>query len=142
MSRPIGVLFLLIGLGASLGAVWLTVSTIRFKVTAEKTVGTVVKFEYRTSSRSRSGRTQKTWSPTFEFVDASGATQRVTSSYSSSSTSRKIGDKVPVRYAPDEPQRARIDSFASYWPGTLICLCLGATFSAFGLAIVWKPRGR
>src|SRR5262245_35659653 len=119
MTRFAGVLFLLFGLVALAGAGWITVSNIRFKAAAEKTDGTIVKFERRTStSTTRRGRWQHpttTWAPVFEFADPNGVTQRVTSSYSSSSPSGQVGDKVPVLYARDAPHDARIDSFASFW---------------------------
>lgn len=146
MTRFGGVLLLLIGLGFLTGAGWLTVSSIRFKATAESTVGTIVKFERHTStSTTRRGRWRHpttTWAPVFEFADANGETQRVTSSYSTSVTTRQVGDKVPVLYARGVPHDARIDSFASFWLGPLICLLMALVFSTFGIVMVRKGRGK
>jgi len=144
MTRVGGVLLLLIGLGFLTGGGWVTVSNIRFKATAERTVGTIVKFERRTSTsttpRGQRRHPTTTWAPVFEFADASGETQRVTSSYSTSVTTHQIGDKVPVLYARGASHNARIDSFASFWFGPLICLVGALVFSVFGIAMVRKGR--
>ena len=144
MTRVGGVLLLLIGLGFLAGASWVTVSNIRFKATAEKTVGTIVKFERRTSTATtRRGRTRHpTWAPVFEFADLNGVTQRVTSSYSTSVTTRQVGDKVPVLFDRDAPHDARIDSFTSLWLGPLIYLFGSLVFSVLGIVMVRKRRGK
>src|SRR5262245_54857012 len=144
MKRVVGVLCLLIGLGGLVAAGSMAVTSIRFKTTAEKTVGTIAKLERRTHTtttrRGRTGQTTTTWAPVFEFADTSGATQRVTSSYSTSDTSRKVGDTVPVLYLRGAPQGARIDSFASFWLGPLLCLLGALLFSVLGIVLALKGR--
>lgn len=142
MTRIVGVLFLLIGLGAFIAAGALAVSSLRFKADAEKATGTIVKLERRTSSssggRGRTGRKTATWAPVFEFAAAGGATQLVTSAWSSSHTSLKVGDPVPVLYPRHAPHQARIDTFDSFWTPPLIFLAIGAVFAAFAVVIVRK----
>ena len=132
----VAVLFSLVGLAALVGAGWRTVANIRFSAAATKTEGTIVKFDQRHSASSGRRRgTTVTWAPVFEFADAAGVTQRVASSHSSSHPGRKVGDRVPVLYLPSEPHRARINSFASFWPVPLILTGLGAGFSGFDLVM-------
>ena len=131
----VAVLFSLVGAG------WRTVANIRFSAAATKTEGTIVKFDQRHSASSGRRRgTTVTWAPVFEFADAAGVTQRVASSHSSSHPGRKVGDRVPVLYLPSEPHRARINSFASFWPVPLILTGLGAGFSGIGFAAVYCLR--
>ena len=47
-----------------------------------------------------------------------------------------VGDVVAVRYRPDQPQVAEIDSFMSLWGLTLLFGVLGAVFLFIGLGIL------
>lgn len=46
-----------------------------------------------------------------------------------------VGRKVTVRYDPQTPERAVIDSFAHLWAPSLILLAVGGLFAAFGYAL-------
>jgi Protein of unknown function (DUF3592) len=43
-----------------------------------------------------------------------------------------IGDSVNLRYDPDNPRKAEIDSFGALWAPPLLCLLLGLSFIAAG----------
>jgi hypothetical protein len=54
----------------------------------------------------------------------------------SSSTAGRIGDTVAVRYRPDQPHVAEIDSFMSLWGLAVLFGVLGAVFLVVGLGIL------
>jgi hypothetical protein len=48
---------------------------------------------------------------------------------------RRVGEKVRVRYRPDQPQSAEIDSFFSLWGAALLFGLLGGAFTLVGLGM-------
>lgn len=148
-SKPAGrvalLLFLCFGLAALVGAGWVSVFNLRFRAVAVRTEGIVVELvPQQRSTRSRPGRTNRTateWAPVFEFRDATGATNRVTSSSSSRPASHEIGEKVPVLYPAGAPQEARIDSFWGFWQGPIVLGILGAFLTSVAIVgIVQRAR--
>lgn len=82
--------------------------------------------------------------PIVEFSLPSGEKITFTSSYGTRPASHKIGQSVTVRYDPDNPQSADIDSTVSFWlfPGILtfmgvLACCLGFFF----VLMYWFMQG-
>jgi hypothetical protein len=74
--------------------------------------------------------TSGVYCPTVEFANASGETVRFESAYGSMPASYKVGQTVKVRYDPQKPDAAEIDSGVSNWfaPGCLLAFAVGAFF--------------
>ena len=49
---------------------------------------------------------------------------------------RRVGEKVRVRYRPDQPQSAEIDTFFSLWGAPLLFGLLGGVFTLVGIGIL------
>jgi len=135
------IVFTLAGLGMLVGSGWTLGSTLKFRKEATITEGTVVDFA---TSRSDKGKTM--YSPVVEYRDLSGTSRQVTGSGSSSSPGYDRGDKVPVRFMPENPEKARIDSFMENWFAPLILGGMGIIFFAIGIgsfaAGITKARNR
>ncbi len=76
--------------------------------------------------------------PVVEFTLPSGETITFTSDYGTRPASHKVGQSVTVRYDPDDPQKAEVDSALSIWlvPGILafigaIVCCLSVLLLPF-----------
>ena len=75
----------------------------------QQTSGTVVGFVLLSSGRSW------TDSPVFEFTDSSGTLHTNYNSSGQNPPAYKIGELIKVRYRPENPETARIDSFTELW---------------------------
>jgi hypothetical protein len=74
--------------------------------------------------------------PVLEFLTATGETRQVTGAVSVPADAIQVGERLPVRYDPRDPERAYLDSHAE-GPGTLTVpalICAGFLF--FGL-VAW-----
>jgi hypothetical protein len=49
---------------------------------------------------------------------------------------RRVGEKVTVRYLPNQPDTAEIESFLSLWGAALVFGILGSVFTFVGLGIL------
>jgi len=81
--------------------------------------------------------------PIFRFTAADRQTYMVESPTGGNASDFKIGDPVKVLYLKDNPQNARIDSFAHLWATPLIFAVLGALIGIFPLMITrarWRQR--
>jgi hypothetical protein len=85
-------------------------------VTGIQTTGWVTGF--RTVPDKEHG--QERYSPTFKFIDQTGATNVSGSSISRSTPLYHVGDLVPVIYRPANPSSARINSFEENWMTPII----------------------
>lgn len=84
------------------------------------TVGRVVGHESRTDEDTTS------YLPIIEFTDARGTVHRFTSVAGGSTQLPAVGASVRVRYLPDNPKVAYIQSFLHMWAAPLACAVLGA----------------
>lgn len=136
-----GIIFTLVGIGMLVGCGWTLGSTLKFRKEATTTEGTVVDF-----STSRDNKGKVMYSPIVEYRDLSGTTRQLSSSVSSSSPGYDRGDKVNVRFMPQTPESARIDSFMENWFAPLLLGGLGFLFFAIGVgafvAAVTAARNR
>jgi hypothetical protein len=78
------------------------------------------------------------WSVTVEYPVGEHATHEWT--FVAHSTEYRVGQQVPVRYDPDQPGHARLDSFFSIWVTPALALLIGAVVGAisFGVRPFWK----
>jgi len=82
-------------------------------------------------------RDEISYFPKVKFQTPSGREVTFQSEMGSSSDARRIGDAVAVRYRPDQPHVAEIDSFMSLWGLTLLFGILGAVFLFAGFGILF-----
>lgn len=142
------VIFTLIGLGMLVGSGWTLGTTLKFRKQAQTTEGQVVEYDTEVSESRSNGRTKRTtmYRAIFEFRDLSGTTHQVKAGSSSSSKGYAVGAKVPVRFMPDNPDDARIDSFMENWFAPLLLGGLGIVFFGIGIgsfaAGITKARNR
>ncbi|GIW72147.1 MAG: hypothetical protein KatS3mg102_1689 [Planctomycetota bacterium] len=112
--------FLAIGLLLAALAAYFLWDAMGFRATAASTEGTVIGLAW-TSSTGTTSHTMHTAAPVVEFT-ANGQRYRFTSSVSSNPPAYSVGERVQVLYDPEQPQRARIDSF---WQLHLLWLATG-----------------
>jgi len=86
-------------------------------------------------------REEISYFPTVKFQTPSGREVTFQSEMGSSAQAGRIGDIVAVRYRPDQPEVAEIDSLMSLWGVPLLSGGLGAVFLFVGLGILagWLP---
>ena len=81
-------------------------------------------------------RDEISYFPKVRFQTLSGREVVFQSEMAGSSEAGRIGAAVAVRYRPDQPHVAEIDSFMSLWGLTLLFGLLGAVFLLVGLGIL------
>ncbi len=121
-------IFLVIGLGMLVGAVYNFQSTRTFVAGAELTVGTVVELERR-ESRDSDGNRSVTYYPVVRYPLPAGGEHQFRSSTGSNPPSYRQGQQVEVLYLPNNPYEARINGFFSLWGMPLILSGMGLAFA-------------
>lgn len=98
----------------------------RQQQTFTSTSGTVVAVQKQAGNPGSGG----IYCPTVEFTTISGEVVRFESSFGTMPASHKVGQVVKVRYDPQQPHTAEIDSGLSNWfvPGCLLVFAMGAFF--------------
>lgn len=81
------------------------------------------------------------YSAVFEFTTADGQVTRVTANTSSSSKPA-VGRQVRVLYDPQDPQRARLKSWAALWMLPTVFGALGAMLILLGVGVWTGTRPR
>jgi hypothetical protein len=143
-----GVIFTLVGVGMLVGSGWTMGTTLKFRKSAQTTEGQIVSYDTEVSESRSNGRTKRTtmYRAIYEYRDLSGTTHQAKASSSSSSKGYAVGAKVPVRFMPNNPDDARIDSFMENWFAPLILGGLGIVFFGIGVgsfvAGITKARNR
>jgi Protein of unknown function (DUF3592) len=128
-----GFVLLLVGLAMLAGSGMLVKSKMDFRATAMKAQGTVVDFERTTTTEK--GKTKTMYTPVVEFTPEGGQPIRFNGDVSSSSPSYDRGDKVPVMFSAQTPEKAYIDSFSSNWMGPLILGGIGLVVALVGAGL-------
>jgi hypothetical protein len=123
--------FGLVGLGLLTGAFFALRSEISFRAGALSAPGTVLDLAPTTDSK---GTTM--YKPVFEFTDRSDRMHRITGSVASSPPSFERGEAVTVRYRPENPENAHLDSFMDSWFLALIFGGLGIVFTSIAAGFV------
>jgi hypothetical protein len=131
----LGVIFVLIGGGLLAAAVSHFRRRRAFIKQSTTAKGTIVAF-----AENREGE-EVSYFPRIAFNTPSGREVIFESGAGSSSNPGRIGNTVTVRYRPDQPDVAEIDSFVSLWGPALLLAFLGVLFLSIGLGILagWLP---
>lgn len=87
----------------------------------EAAAGRVVGHEERKDDEATSS-----YHPIVEFTDLAGAVHRFTSVAGGSDRAPAVGAAVRVRYVPEDPGVAYVQSFLHMWAAPLACAVLGA----------------
>jgi len=82
------------------------------------------------------------YAPTFTFSAADGKEYTVTSGVASNPPDFEVGEHVRVRYLPNHPKSAEIDSFWQLWLVSVVCGGLGAVFTTAGYLLFRYERRR
>jgi hypothetical protein len=129
-TQIIGPIFFGVGLLLLVIAIFLIYRTRRFLARAVDTTGTVISFV--TSHSSEGGVTYK---PVVQF-QVGGQVVQFVDSMGSSPPSYEVGEVLPVKYDPLNPQKARPNKPFRLWfaPGLLILM--GAIFGGIGAAML------
>jgi hypothetical protein len=122
-----GVICLAVGCGFLVSALRIYFRRKRFLARAEAAVGTVVAVHVRGIGRNAVSF------PVFEFRTAGGAVQRAESLMGSGFRGFKADEAVAVRYDPEDPSRAEVDSFAVLWGLALLRAGFALLFGLLGL---------
>ncbi len=122
-----GWLWIFPGVGALMLAGALGIQVARFSAEAQmtRTEGSIVDIEGGC--------------PTVSFTTLDGTLGEYQSSTCSTPPAFAIGERVAVYYHPQDPERARIDSFTENWIGSLIVGGIGLIFLLIGLVLVLPP---
>ena len=135
----IGVLFVLIGIAVLIGGIVGAVKQVRKSGRGVEATGTVVDLVKRIFNPGGAG----VYCPVVDFTTASGQTVRFESQFGTMPASHRVGQSIPVRYDPAEPQKAEVDSATANWfvPGCtigmgLMFLLMGLVFVVIGIAVL------
>ena len=110
------------------------VSSILFTLRAQKTTGTVV--GYRTSRSAKGGGSQ---AEIVEFTGPDGKTVQFTEKVYRTRIIQREGHTVNVLYDPNNPSRARINSFATLYLIPVILAVVGIGMILFNLPMFHGP---
>jgi len=135
----IGLLFVLIGIAVLISGVIGVVKQSRESARRVAATGVVVDLVRRVVSPGSAG----IYCPTVDFITAAGQTVRFQSEFGTMPASHQVAQSIAVRYNPDNPQEAEVDSATSRWlvPGCMIgmgvlFLGMGLVFMVIGIAVL------
>jgi len=121
------------------GGIWLG-RTVDFVRGAHRTMGMITemtKHAGMTRTTTHDGvvthhESQPVYWPIVRFYDRSGNLRDVMESVGTSWKQWQVNQAVPILYAPDNPNAACIDSFATVWMFPLVTVGMGALFVLIG----------
>jgi hypothetical protein len=126
----VGIIFLAVGL-VQLGlGIFFFLRTRRFLRTAVTTTGTIV--DLIESSGSEGGTV---YQAVVEFQTADGRTVRWQESMASNPAAGQPGDRVPMKYDPSDPDKARIAKTFRLWFLSGLFVLLGLLFLGIGVVL-------
>ena len=77
-----------------------------------------------------------TLQPVVEFTDDTGHSQRIEISLGVSHPSWSQGDTISIRYEPNDPKNARLDTFVGLWFSCFACIFI-SVWSIVGGLVIW-----
>ena len=110
------------------------VKTSNFLKTALPTEGVVIEMA------AVSGEHGVTYAPVYSFADGQGVKHKGQSGHSSNPPGYKVGDKMTIRYKPQDPASNRPDDFLSLWGMSLITGFFVIIDLPLGLAFLFWPK--
>ena len=134
--KIIGSVFACVGLVFILVSFWTYRNTQQFLAQSETAQGEVIDLVLRSSHDGDSGTSSGVYYPVVRFATAEGEYIEFQSGVGSQPPAYRIGDSVTVRYRPDNPYRARIDSFFQLWFLSVLFGGLGFVFGSIGLVLI------
>ena len=131
------IIFLLTGIILLISAVYRRARTLAFLAKSLETTGEVTALEEVPPQQP--GATElESYAPVVVFTANDGRKVQFTSLASSYPPTYAIGDRVPVFYAVDQPDQARIRSFHDLWFMPSFFGGLGLVFAAIGAGLlIW-----
>jgi hypothetical protein len=111
--------FALVGIACIIASVRLLVRRLGVALTGVRTTGVVVGFVPSEDDGT------VTYSPKVEYHDDHGRKHTFSSGAGGTQQKPPIGSQVMVRYAPEAPDRAYIDSFLHMWAAPIAFFALG-----------------
>ena len=132
MECVVGIVFLLSGLAALIGAVCLIRSNIHKQRDWRKTTGVVI--GHQQSFRNN----EMCYRPEVQFTDDSGKPHVFADALASNTRINKIGDSLAVIYHPDAPEKAAINSFLNLHASSVVITFLAASFLGLGCYMIFK----
>ena len=131
--KIIGTIFVVVGALLLVGGFLSYRHTRRFVANSSVAQGEVIDLVLRAASDSDSPSSDSgTYHPVLRFETERREAIEFVGSTGSNPPSHRKGDTVAVRYNPDDPYTARVDSFASLWLLALIPGSLGLVFATAG----------
>ena len=134
--KIVGSVFAFIGLVFILVSFWTYRNTRQFLAQSETAQGQVIDLVLRSSHDSNSGTSSGVYYPVVRFATPEGEYIEFQSGIGSQPPAYRIGDRVTVRYRPDDPYRARIDSFFQLWFLSVLFGGLGFVFGGIGFILI------
>jgi hypothetical protein len=133
LFRVFGWFFVACGVTSLVACAYLTYASVRFSRHAVATEGSVT--ELVRGGRTKGG--QDLFRPVVQFQTQAGERKEFASRTASSPPPHRVGDRVPVRYMPDDPEAAVIYySVWSLWLFPLIAFLLGPVFVVLGRVFI------
>jgi hypothetical protein len=131
--KIIGRFFIVVGVFLLVGGYFSYKHTRHFIANSTIASGKVIDLVLQTKSDSDSPRTNRgTYHPVIRYETESREAIEFVSHTGSNPPSNRRGDRVTVRYDPNDPYKARVDSFISLWLSSLIPSGLGILFLTAG----------
>lgn len=131
--KIIGRIFVVVGVCLLVGGFFSYKNTRCFIANSTVASGEVIDLVLQAKSGSHSPRTNRgTYHPIIRFETESREAIEFMSNAGSNPPSYRKGDMVTVRYDPNDPYTARVDSFISLWLPALIPCSLGLLFATAG----------
>jgi Protein of unknown function (DUF3592) len=131
LAAVVGGIFSLIGAGLLVFAVKHFIRRLTFIRSSTVVAGLMVGLrEERDGMEAQSFRY-----PRIRFRTASGREITVESGMALSGAAWRIGERVSVRYPPDYPERAELDSLVALWGPTVLFALLAVVFVSVGIGV-------
>jgi len=134
--KIVGSVFAGIGLVFILVSFWTYQNTQQFLAQSETAQGEVIHLVLGSSRTDDSGSGSGVYYPVVRFATPEGEYIEFQSGIGSQPPAYRVGDRVTVRYRPDDPYRAKIDSFFQLWFLSVLFGGMGFMFGSIGLVLL------
>lgn len=123
----------------ALGSV-IALDSYRFIQQADSVVGEVISID-ESYNRANEGSMTKTYTPKVRFRSSQG---QVIEFYGPSSNyiDYQQGERIELRYLPEEPEKVRIKGFDKFWLAAAILLLIGVVFTGIALRVAFTKTDK
>lgn len=127
----VGFIFSLMGLIFAVLGIKFVSDNLKFIETSEKTSGTVIELIEKKSDDGY------TYAPKITFLDKADSREiTFISQTSSNPPAYKVGENLNIIYDPNNPEKAKIDSFFNLWLGEILFSAIGLIFFIIGIFVL------